>query len=38
MLENKLKHTVRRKIKELKNNRKIDRISSDKTGYWETIE
>jgi fido (protein-threonine AMPylation protein) len=30
--------TVRRKIKELKNNRKIDRIGSDKTGYWKIIE
>ncbi len=26
--------TVRRKIKELKNNSKIERIGSDKTGYW----
>ncbi|MCX8473996.1 MAG: Fic family protein [Sediminibacterium sp.] len=30
--------TVRRKIKELKNNRKIERIGSDKTGYWRIIE
>lgn len=30
--------TVRRKIKELKNNRKIERIGSDKTGYWRVIE
>lgn len=26
--------TVKRKIKELKNNGKIERIGSDKTGYW----
>jgi fido (protein-threonine AMPylation protein) len=26
--------TVRRKIKELRNNEKIERIGSDKTGYW----
>jgi len=26
--------TVRRKIKELRNNGKIERIGSDKTGYW----
>ncbi len=26
--------TVRRKIKELKNNNKLERIGSDKTGYW----
>lgn len=30
--------TVRRKIKELKNNRKIERIGSDKTGYWRITE
>jgi Fic family protein len=30
--------TVRRKIKELKNNGKIERIGSDKTGQWRTIE
>ena len=30
--------TVRRKIKELKNNGKIDRIGSDKTGHWRIIE
>ena len=26
--------TVKRKIKELKNSGKIERIGSDKTGYW----
>lgn len=30
--------TVRRKIKELRNDGKIERIGSDKTGYWRTIE
>lgn len=30
--------TVRRKIKELRNNGKIERIGSDKTGYWKIIE
>lgn len=30
--------TVRRKIKELKNNGKIERMGSDKTGYWKIIE
>jgi fido (protein-threonine AMPylation protein) len=30
--------TVRRKIKELKNNGKIERIGSDKTGHWKIIE
>ncbi len=30
--------TVRRKIKELGNNRKIERIGSDKTGYWKITE
>jgi fido (protein-threonine AMPylation protein) len=30
--------TVRRKIKELKNNEKIERIGSDKTGHWKIIE
>lgn len=30
--------TVRRKIKELRNNGKIRRIGSDKTGYWKIIE
>jgi len=30
--------TVRRKIKELRNNRKIERIGSDKTGYWKITE
>lgn len=30
--------TVRRKIKELKNNKKIARIGSDKTGYWRITE
>jgi len=30
--------TVRRKIKELKDNGKIERIGSDKTGYWKIIE
>jgi fido (protein-threonine AMPylation protein)/DNA-binding transcriptional ArsR family regulator len=29
--------TVRRKIKELKENGKIKRVGSDKTGYWEII-
>jgi len=29
--------TVRRKIKELRNNGKIERIGSDKTGYWRII-
>jgi predicted HTH transcriptional regulator len=30
--------TVRRKIKELKDNGKIQRIGSDKTGYWKISE
>jgi fido (protein-threonine AMPylation protein)/DNA-binding transcriptional ArsR family regulator len=30
--------TVRRKIKDLKDNRKIERIGSDKTGHWKIIE
>jgi predicted HTH transcriptional regulator len=30
--------TVRRKIKELRDNGKIERIGSDKTGYWKIIE
>ena len=30
--------TVRRKIKELRNNGTIKRIGSDKTGYWKIIE
>jgi len=30
--------TVRRKIKKLRNNGKIERIGSDKTGYWRIIE
>jgi fido (protein-threonine AMPylation protein) len=30
--------TVRRKIKELRNNRKIERIGSDKTGHWRITE
>ena len=30
--------TVRRKIKELKNSNKLERIGSDKTGYWKIIE
>jgi fido (protein-threonine AMPylation protein) len=30
--------TVRRKIKELKNDGKIERIGSDKTGYWRLAE
>ena len=30
--------TVRRKISELKNNGKIERIGSDKTGHWKIIE
>jgi predicted HTH transcriptional regulator len=30
--------TVRRKIKELKNEGKIERIGSDKTGYWRLAE
>lgn len=30
--------TVRRKIRELRNNGKIERIGSDKTGYWRIIE
>lgn len=30
--------TVRRKIKELRDNRKIERIGSDKTGHWKIIE
>jgi fido (protein-threonine AMPylation protein)/biotin operon repressor len=30
--------TVRRKIKELRNNGKIERIGSDKTGYWRIID
>lgn len=31
-------HTVRRKIKELRNNKKNERVGSDKTGYWRIIE
>ncbi len=30
--------TAKRKIKELKENRTIERIGSDKTGYWKIIE
>lgn len=30
--------TVRRKIKELRDNGKIERIGSDKTGHWKIIE
>lgn len=30
--------TVKRKIKELKNNGELERVGSDKTGYWRTIE
>ncbi|AYQ31161.1 HTH domain-containing protein [Runella sp. SP2] len=30
--------TVRRKIKELRNNGRIERVGSDKTGYWKIIE
>lgn len=30
--------TVRRKIKELRNNEKIERIGSDKTGHWKITE
>ncbi len=30
--------TVRRKIKELKEKGLIERIGSDKTGYWKIIE
>jgi Fic family protein len=30
--------TVKRKINELKNNGKIERIGSDKTGHWRIIE
>ena len=30
--------TIRRKIKDLKDNGKIERIGSDKTGYWKIIE
>ena len=30
--------TIRRKIKDLKDNGKIERIGSDKTGYWRIIE
>ncbi|MBK9247829.1 MAG: HTH domain-containing protein [Ignavibacteria bacterium] len=30
--------TVRRKIKELRNNGRIDRIGSDKTGHWKISE
>ncbi len=30
--------TVKRKIKELRNNGKIERIGSDKTGHWKIIE
>lgn len=30
--------TVKRKIKELRDNGKIERIGSDKTGYWKVIE
>lgn len=30
--------TVRRKIKDLKDNGKIERIGSDKTGNWKIIE
>jgi predicted HTH transcriptional regulator len=30
--------TVKRKIKDLKDNGKIERIGSDKTGHWKIIE
>ena len=30
--------TVRRKIKELRDNKKIERIGSDKAGHWKIIE
>ena len=30
--------TVRRKIKELRNNGKIERMGSDKTGQWKIVE
>jgi predicted HTH transcriptional regulator len=30
--------TVRSKIKDLKDNGKIERIGSDKTGHWKIIE
>lgn len=30
--------TVRRKIKELRDNRKIVRVGSDKTGHWKIID
>jgi ATP-dependent DNA helicase RecG len=30
--------TVRRKIKNLRNNGKTERMGSDKTGYWEINE
>jgi len=30
--------TVRRRIKQLRNNGKIERIGSDKTGYWRIAE
>jgi predicted HTH transcriptional regulator len=30
--------TAKRKIKELKENGKVERIGSDKTGYWKIIE
>ena len=30
--------TVRRKIKDLKDNKKIERVGSDKTGHWRIIE
>jgi predicted HTH transcriptional regulator len=30
--------TVRRKIKELRNNGKLERIGSDKTGHWKINE
>jgi predicted HTH transcriptional regulator len=30
--------TAKRKLKELKVSRKVERIGSDKTGYWKIIE
>jgi predicted HTH transcriptional regulator len=30
--------TVRRRIKELRSNGRVERIGSDKTGYWRVIE
>jgi ATP-dependent DNA helicase RecG len=29
--------TVRRKIKELRDSRQIERIGSDKTGFWKVV-